>query len=81
MTFDEFNALAIGDKVRNAQGHEAVVAATGEYGVRVQWGGTGPMFTLYRSGRIWVTMEAVPAPLNVSKGYTPSPGDNEDPVS
>lgn len=59
----EFDALKPGDKVRNAQGHEATVADVGEYGVRVQWGGNGPLFTLYRQGRIWVTMDIVP-PVN-----------------
>lgn len=61
MTLEEFNALKIGDKVSNMQGHVATVAAGGEYGVQVQWSGNGPLFTLYRQGRIWVTMDVVPA--------------------
>lgn len=59
MNIEEFEALKVGDKVRNAQGHEADVRLTGEYGVQVQWGGNGPLFTLYRAGRIWVGMDVV----------------------
>lgn len=59
MTLDEFDALKPGDKVSNAQGHVADVATCGDYGVRVQWGGIGPYFTIYRSGRLWTQMDVV----------------------
>ncbi len=55
--------------MRNAQGHEADVRHTGEYGVQVQWGGNGPMFTLYRAGRIWVGMDVIaPEPMQAVEG-------------
>lgn len=72
MTLDEFNTLKPGDKVSNVQGHTADVIAAGDYGVQVQWGGKGPAFTLYRQGRIWVTMDVVPPE---PEPFAPGEGD------
>ena len=72
MTQDEFNALKVGDKVKNMHGHVATVCATGAYGVQIRWNNDGPPFTLYGVGRAWIGMDVVndtPTHEDVGTGY------------
>lgn len=66
MNIQEFEALRPGDRVRNAQGHEAVVVSRNISAVHIQWGAAGvsqgaaPTFALHRAGNNWWVLDVVP---------------------
>lgn len=66
MNIKEFDALAVGDRVRNGEGHEAEVVSRTEAAVTIRWSGPqansaagGPTFALYRVGNNWWPLDVV----------------------